>query len=76
MFSSYSLSAALLAADAVLETPVFASSAAEPPDEELALSMAEEILLVADSESMDVSLVDGLSLLRDGNEGMMGGVIC
>lgn len=75
MFSSYSLSAALLASDAVLETPAFASSAAEPPDEELAESMAEEMLLVADSGSIDVSLVDGLSLLRDANEGMVGGVM-
>ncbi len=71
MFSSYNLSAALLASDAVCDPPAFASSAAEPPLDVLALSMAEETWLV------DVSLVDGLSLVRDGREGivsMVGGM--
>lgn len=72
MFSSYNLSAALVASDAVCDTPAFASSAAELPLlEDVALSMAEETLLVTDSESMDVSLLDGLSLVREGRDGMM-----
>lgn len=71
MFSSYSLAAALLASDADCDPPAFASSAAEPPLEVWALSMAQETWLVADSVSMDVSLVDGLSLVRDGREGIV-----
>lgn len=71
MFSSYSLSAALLASDAVCDPPAFASSAAEPPLEVLALTV-----LVADSVSTGVSLVDGFSLAKDGREGMLSVIAC
>ena len=68
MFSSYNLSAALDASDGVCEMPAFASSLAEP----LLESIAEETLLVTDSASIEVSLLEGLSLLvREGREGML-----
>ena len=68
MFSSYNLSAALDASDEVCEMPAFASSPAEPLFE----SIAEETLLVTDSGSTEVSLLEGLSLLvREEKEGML-----
>ena len=71
MFSSYSLSAAFDTSEAVCETPAFASAAAEPPLEELALSIAEDTLLVIDSGLMEVSLFEGLSLLVSDGRGMV-----
>ena len=71
MFSSYSLSAAFDASEAVCDTPAFASSAVEPPLEELVLSIAEDTLLVTDSGLMEVSLFEGLSLLVSDGRGMV-----
>ena len=71
MFSSYSLSAAFDASEAVCETPAFDSAAAEPPLEELALSIAEDTLLVIDSGLMEVSLFEGLSLLVSDGRGIV-----
>lgn len=67
MFSSYSLSAAFEASEAVCETPALASSPAEPLFESIAL----ETLFVTDSGSIEVSLLDGLSLVREGSDGMV-----
>lgn len=67
MFSSYNLSAALDASDEVCEMPAFASSPAEPLFE----SIAEETVLVIDSGSIEVSPLEGLSLVREGREGML-----
>ena len=71
MFSSYSLSAAFDASEAVCEMPAFASAAAEPPLEELVLSIAEDTLLVIDSGLMEVSLFEGLSLLVSDGRGIV-----
>ena len=71
MFSSYSLSAAFDASEAVCETPAFASATAEPPLEALALSIAEDTPLAIDSGLMEVSLFEGLSLLVSDGRGMV-----
>lgn len=47
------------------------SAAAELPFDSPASSMAEATLLVTDSVSMDVSLLEGLSLVREGREGIV-----
>ncbi len=67
MFSSYNLSAAFDASDVVCETPALASSLADPLFE----SIVSETLLVTDSVSIEVSLLEGLSLVREGREDMV-----